>query len=425
MSLRTGFDRKVNQKASTYLMSKSTHFRTWQTAAPFAIAAALMAGQASPAIARAAAFDVLYSFTGVSSGYTPYSGLAADQAGNLYGTTLYGGTSDVGVVFKVTPSGSETVLHSFGGGQDGAWPVTGLIQDQAGNFYGTTSGGGSANCAYGSGCGTVYKLAPDGTETVLYAFTGGNDGNYPYAGLVIDKKGNLYGTTVYGGTDGNGVVFELAPNGIETVLHSFTGGNDGANPYCDLIRDKAGNLYCTASEGGAGGAGVVFQLTPNGTFNVLHAFTGGSDGAYPLAGVIQDKSGNLYTTASSGGIVNCAYETGCGTVVKIAAGGTFSVLYSFTGGNDGSSPESDLIADGTGNLYGTTYYGGGNGLEGVVFKLAPDGTETVLHNFTGGEDGGSTSAGLIKDKGQAGGYLYGTASLGGADQYGVVFKVKK
>jgi uncharacterized repeat protein (TIGR03803 family) len=164
------------------------------------------------------------------------------------------------VVFKLSPAGTETVLHSFTG-HDGAHPVAGLIADAAGNLYGTTLEGGASN-ACPSGCGTVFKLSPTGSETILHSFTGEGDGAYPYAGLTRDAAGNFYGTANHGGTHGNGVVFKLSPSGTETVLHSFTGGADGGPPSAGLVRDPAGNLYGTTANGGASGYGVVFKLTP-------------------------------------------------------------------------------------------------------------------------------------------------------------------
>jgi len=372
--------------------------------------------------AHAKDFGVLYSFTG-NDGANPQAVLIADGAGNLYGTTYEGGNGNCssyghtgcGTVFKLAPNGTETVLYSFTGGSDGSDPTAGLIMDKKGNLYSTTYSYGGAD-----GFGVVFKLAPNGTETVLYSFTGGSDGSGPYAGLIMDKKRNLYSTTVGGGstncTGGCGTVFKLAPNGTETVLYSFTGGSDGANPQAVLIADGAGNLYSTTYAGGADGAGVVFKLAPNGTETVRYSFTGGSDGSGPTAGLIMDKKGNLYGTTNGGG------ADGAGVVFKLAPNGTEFVLYSFTGGSDGSGPYAGLIMDKKGNLYGTTHLGGADGF-GVVFKLAPNGTETVLHSFsTRGGDGRHPLASLIMDKK---GNLYSTTFGGGADNDGVVFKLKE
>ncbi len=256
---------------------------------------------------------------------------------------------------------TESVLHSFtGGSSDGAFPFAGLIADSAGNLYGTTQGGGASNN------GVVFKLAPGGTETVLHSFTGGSDGSNPlFAGLIADGAGNLYGTTEFGGGTGCGgpgcgVVFKLTPTGSSyTVLHSFAGGSgDGANPYAGLIIDSAGNLYGTTEFGGGPGCGVVFKLAPGGTETVLHTFTGSpNDGAFPTAGLFADSGGNLYGTTAGGGAPPppnappCG-GSGCGTVFKLAPGGAETVLYTFCrlfNCNDGAGP-SGVIADSAGNL---------------------------------------------------------------------------
>ena len=235
----------------------------------------------------------MHSFTGGADGSDPYAGLIRDSAGNLYGTTLLGGASGAGVVFKVDTTGTETVLHSFSGGTDGGAPQAGLIRGSAGDLYGTTVQDGA------SGAGVVFKLDAIG-ETVLYSFTGGADGSNPFGSLVRDSAGNLYGTTESGGASGAGVVFKLDTTGTETVLYSFTGDADGGYPYAGLIRDSAGNLYGTTSSGGASGQGVVFELDTTGTETVLYSFTTGADGAFPYAGLIRNSAGNLYGTATYG-----------------------------------------------------------------------------------------------------------------------------
>ena len=352
-----------------------------------------VAGFSSAAVAQA--LTTLYSFTGSGGdGANPSAGLMADPAGNLYGTTAEGGASGQGTVFQLDPSGNLTVLYSFTGG-DGSHPRATLIADAACNLYGTTISGG-ANDA-----GTMFQLTPAGSLNVLYSFTGGSDGALPWAGMIADAAGNLYGTTYGGGASGQGTVFQLDPSGTLTVLYSFTGGND-ASPWAGLIADAAGNLYGT-TEGGDG-PGEVFQLTPSGAFTVLHNFTG-RDGAIPHGGLILDAAGNLYGTTHNGG-ASAAY----GTVFQLTPSGTLNVLHSFTGGSDGAYPEAGLIADMAGNLYGTTW-GGGTGGRGTVFQLTPSGTLTVLHSFTGGSDGAWPAAGLFAD---AAGNLYGTTSSGGA-----------
>jgi uncharacterized repeat protein (TIGR03803 family) len=380
----------------------------------------------------------LYTFQGGSDGAGPRGALIADRAGNLYGTTAAaGGVScefsyGCGVVFKLAPDNKETVLYAFAGGNDGATPFASLLQDSADNLYGTTGyGGGIANCG-GIGCGTVFKLASDGTESVLYAFQGGTDGMGPTSGLVADTNGDFYGTTQAGGNyngsnceaEGCGTVFELEPNGTKITLHAFQSGSDGSGPVTGVIFDGAGNLYGTTTNGGGSGCGgagcgTVFRITPDGTETVLYAFQGGSDGAGPF-GVTMNGGGNLYGVTIQGG--SCSIENKCGTVYKLASDGTKTPLYNFQGGSDGWSPESSLIMDKAGNLYGTTFYGGGKRCKragcGTVFKLAPGGTETVLYAFS--SHGRNPAAGLLKG---AHGDLYGTATTGGKDNDGAVFRV--
>ena len=332
--------------------------------------------------------SVLYTFTGGNDGRKPYAGLIFDQAGNLYGTTSGAGTYGHGVVFKLTPksdgSWTESVLYSFTGGNDGFAPFAGLIFDRAGNLYGTTFGGGIFNCG-GGGCGVVFKLTPnaDGswTESVLHSFLA-SDGTYPEAGLIFDAAGNLYGTTISGGADNGGTVFKLTPKSdgswTESVLYSFTGGNDGRESRAGVIFDQAGSLYGTTQLGGSG-VGVVFKLTPNAnggwTEKVLHQFTGGKDGAGPVAGVIFDQAGSLYGTTTEGGNLNCGSGRGCGVVFKLTpnsnGGWTESVLHAFID-RAGAFPWAGVIFDAAGNLYGTTY---GDRLSGTppgsVFEITP------------------------------------------------------
>jgi len=370
----------------------------------------------------APSYTVLHSFT-FPDGARPAADLIRDSAGDLYGTTQNGGAYGNGVVFKLSPTEALTVLYSFTGGADGGKPVAGLVRDGAGNLYGTAANGGVAptgECP--NGCGVVFKVSPTGTETVLHSFTG-PDGVIPYSGLVRDRAGNLYGTTANGAASGDGVVFKLSPAGTETVLYSFTGGADGAVPVAGLMRDGAGNLYGTTQYGGASGNGVVFELircdtAPSGyDFKVLYAFTEQKDGYLPQGGVVQDAVGNLYGTASRGGYWDV------GVVFKLSLTGAETILHTFNGA-DGDDPVAGLIRDSAGNLYGTTYSGAYGG--GVVFKVSPSGTETVLYSFTGGADGAYPLAGLVRD---GAGNLYGTTQFGGAGhcEYGsgcgVVFRL--
>jgi len=376
------------------------------------------AGDRVAAPDRAAKFEVLYSFGANSSDAAyPYAGVSEDKDGNLFGTTYIGGSNNEGAVFKLAPDGTETVLYSFCAQTkcaDGETPYGGVIEDGNGNIFGTTYLGGS-----GAADGTVYRLAPDGTETVLHSFQGGSDGIIPDAALKADKKGNLFGTTASGGVHSIGTVFEVTPEGTETILHSFAGApRDGAQTYSNLVADKQGNFYGTTYIGGTNNSGVVFKLAPDGTETVLYSFcalSGCADGASPYPGLILDKAGNLYGTTNRGGAYNS------GTVFKFSSDGSESVLHSFAGGTDGDLPYGGLVADRKGDLYGMTWQGGSAG-DGTVFKVAPDGTEKVLHTFTGAaNDGAYPYDGLIAGKN---GDLYGTTYGGGTNYKGVVFRLK-
>jgi uncharacterized repeat protein (TIGR03803 family) len=310
---------------------------------------------------------VLYSFAGIGGdGAFPYYGsLVRDSSGNLYGTTDQGGTYDqvclfgCGTVFKIDASGKETVQYRFTGANgDGYGPFQGLVRDSSGNLYGTTLFGGAG------GSGTVFEVDPTGKETVVYSFTGSADGGLPGSGLIRDAKGNLYGTTSSGGSSFAGTVFTVDPSGHETVLYSFLDSTDGGVPEAGLIRDSAGNLYGTTLLGGTASQGTVFKLDPSGTETVLYSFTGGADGGSPSEGsLLRDSAGNLYGTTPQGG------ASDFGVVFKLAPTGKFTVLHSFSG-RDGKIPYGTLVRDKAGNLYGTTYEGGAFG-GGVVFKIAP------------------------------------------------------
>jgi uncharacterized repeat protein (TIGR03803 family) len=308
------------------------------------------------------------------------------------------------LVFRLDPNtGKETVLYTFTGGADGGEPVAGLIQDAAGIFYGTASAAGNSSGGIcGLGCGVVFKLNPTtGDYTVLYTFTGGADGGTPAAGLIRDADGNLYGTTENAGTSGWGVVFKLDTTGKETVLHSFTGGADGATPRASLILDSAGNLYGTTYQGGAPcgsfTCGVIFKVDATGNETVLHTFTGG-DGGNPEAGLLRDSSGNLYGTSSAFGTTSTG-SPGYGTIFKLdAKTSEETVLYTFTGESDGAQPIAGLVSDSTGSLYGTTQNAGdfsnciADGC-GLVFKLASgEASFNVAVILAGNGNGTATSS---------------------------------
>jgi uncharacterized repeat protein (TIGR03803 family) len=278
-------------------------------------------------------------------------------------------------------------LHDFTGIPDGAFPTGNLISDSDGNFYGTTIYGGGGCGEYGSG--TVFKIGPDGSEMVLYAFAGcdaSSDGCWPNGGLVSDSSGNLYGTTYICGTANSGTVFKVKPNGQESVLYSFSGGSDGSYPEGSLIIDASGNLYGTTSEGGNAcqikkkifGCGVVFKISTDGSETVLYAFKNDLDGMAPYAGLIQDSLGDFFGTTSEGGSAKGCDSRHCGTIFELSPDGAKTTIYNFSKvGNSGELPQSNLISDSLGNLYGMTVNGGKGDCGGqanakgcgVIFKL--------------------------------------------------------
>ena len=378
--------------------------------------------------AQAQTLIALHAFNGAPDGREPIAGLTLGAAGNLYGTTYYGGTHDMGLVYRLARRGTGfelSPLYSFQGGQDGARPSGGVTVGSDGNLYGTTSGGGQ------HGAGTVYKLSPPAaicrsflcpwTETILYQFTGGADGGYPGDAPVFDSAGNLYGTTGGGGIGDNGVVFKLTHSGsgwTESVLDSFAGSPDGVGPVAGVTFDGSGNLYGTTAEGGTANGGTVYQLTPSGsgyTEKVLYSFQGGSDGELPYAGVVLDPAGNLYGAtfyagARQGGAI---YE-----LTPSNGNWVFNVIYSPVlqglGGAAGT-----LLRRFDGSLFGTLLTGGFDGCSGYgcgsVFQLSPSNGSwvyTSLYEFTDGADGGNPEGALILDEA---GSLYGTTtgSLGG------------
>ena len=338
------------------------------------IFATLTQAQTQPDKAPSYQEKVLHAFNGTSDGWEPIS-LIRDAKGNLYGASLWGGYlgegcniffTGCGTVFELTAKGKFKTLHTFQFG-DGAVPFGNLIQDASGNLYGTTIDGGTAgNCD--SGCGVVFKLTTKGEFTRLYSFTNGSDGAYPFEGVVMDAAGNLYGASQNGAL-GGGVVFELTSSGDFHVLHSFD-KNDGFAPN-GLFLSADGNLYGTTnsggdlscSAGGGGGCGVVYKLDKAGTETVLYRFKGTSDGLFPQSPLLMDKAGNLFGTAQAGGDKkgHCNLSdapSGCGTVFKIDTAGKFTVLFTFDSA-DGAQPyNGQLTQDSEGVLFGTTSAGG-------------------------------------------------------------------
>jgi uncharacterized repeat protein (TIGR03803 family) len=369
--------------------------------------------------------SLLYSFSGgTTDGANPYSTLIQASDGNFYGTTINGGTSSDGTVFEITPGGAETVLYSFqGGAADGAHPYSKLIQANDGNFYGMTAGGGA------SGVGTIFKITPSGTETVLHSFAGNpTDGAYPSGSLLQASDGNFYGMTAQGGSSntnlvGYGVVFKITPGGTETVLHSFGGPpSDGSSPAGALIQASDGNLYGLTPYGGSSNGGAVFKITPSGILTNLYFFQGGTtDGIIPYGNLIQASDGNFYGTTSQGG-----GAADGGVVFKITPGGAETVLYSFQGGlyssqatTDAGNPWGSLIQASDGNLYGLTQYGGAKD-DGAIFRITTSGTEVVLYSFQGAPtDSINPYDSLIQ---ATDGDFYGMTYSGGASNLGAVFK---
>jgi uncharacterized repeat protein (TIGR03803 family) len=352
--------------------------------------------------------QVIYNFAGGSGdGANPIGPLLIDDHGSLYGTT--GGSANNGTIFKTSPRGQESVLHVFTGtAGDGAQPYGGVIADKSGNLYGATSAGGT------NGLGIVFKLAPNGVETILHTFQGiccGSDGSFPYTSLVTDKQGNMYGTTMKGGNgDDLGTVFRVTAAGTENVVHAFSGAADGSQPLLGLAIGKKHTFYGATGLGGAQNAGVAFRMTLDGTETVLHQFGSGSDGQYAQGWIALDDKGAMYgTTENGGGSANA------GIVYKIDKNGVESILHAFNGA-DGENPISVTLMGK--DLYGVTGFGGANG-DGTIFKITSNGAFSVLHSFSG-TDGRDPVCPLVPD---SGGNLYGTTFGGGANSNGVVFKL--
>ena len=395
------------------------HYRTAShNALTVALLSTLLLGATLPAHAQTE--TVLHNFTAGTDGSGPMYGLTSDGKGNFYGTTAYGARSGAGTVFELSPNGSggwkETVIYSFKALKNGVFPMSPVIFDSLGNLYGTTDQGGA------HGYGVVFELSPQGTswtETVLYSFAGGTDGADPDGVLIMDPAGNLYGTTYQGGTGNNGTVFELSPSGgnwTEQVIYNTPNG-----VVTGVTMDTAGNLF-GAGDSSVAGDSAVFELSPNGqggwNSTVIYTFASRPE----VAGTLTlDSVGNLYG-------VTDADANGCGKVYKLTLKSgkwTSKTLYNFVkGGTDACDPYSGIVFDAAGNIYGTTFKGGAAGKGAVYELLAPVGksttyTEKVLWSFDG-TDGASAWASLILD---SSGNLYGTTYAGGSNGDGVVFEV--
>ena len=375
---------------------------------------------------------LLYSFAGNADGEYTDTELVMDNAGNLYGTSVQGGSYGSGTVFQVTPEGVHTVLYSFHGSTDGGEPYKGVTLDSHGNLYGTAVTGGGGSCE--GGCGVIFELLNSGgawTFNVIHTFTGGYDGSGPGSPVAVDSFGNLYGTTPTGGAKGVGVVYHMSPNEDGgwnfRVIHTFTGGTDGGGGSAGrLVFDADGNLYGVCTVGGLHGFGTVytmFRSEDRWQFHTLYAFKDSPDGALPYGSVTIDNSGNLYGTTYYAGAndLGIVYELSPNNGRWIER-----VLYSFKGGTDGASPISNLVADAAGNLYGTTSDGGAAScICGVIFKMTPSAsghwTESVAYRFPGTPKPGFAYNGMIRDHK---GNFYGATVHGGTGNDGAIYKFK-
>jgi uncharacterized repeat protein (TIGR03803 family) len=371
-------------------------------------------------------YQILYNFQGLGStdGVSPM-GRLIEANGNLYGTTEAGTTvqnpgcvGGCGIVYDVNiASGQETVLYNFlkGGGTN---PQAGLTLVN-GSWWGTTVYGGGSAAA-----GAVFNLNGSGGQGLEYNFAGMPDGSEPYAELLYDGNGTLYGTTTSGGTHNYGTVFKISTSGQETVLYSFgTNAQDAAFPYGGLVFDNKGDLYGTTIEGGAHSGGAIFKITPRGKESVIYSFACGTDACSPYDTLAYDGKSHFYGVSYSGG------TNDYGTLFKVSRSGKESVIYRFQGGSDGANPYGSVAYDGHGHVYGTTRNGGGQGFQnnaGTIFEVTVgSGKETVLHYFTGDPqnqdyDGESPVGGMLYD-GQ--GHIFGTTVAGGIAGNGTVFEV--
>ena len=363
--------------------------------------------------------QILYSFGDESDdALGPGGALVQGKDGNFYGISSTGGTgggplsmggfTGAGAVFKITPSGTETILHAFADtAADGGNPQ-GLTEGSDGNLYGTTLNGGA------NSTGAVFELTPGGAMTILYSFAGGNGGDHPDAGVIQANDGNFYGTAINYFENSDGMVFQLTPEGTLTRLHSFASSpTDGVSPQGSLLLGSDGNLYGTTSAGGSNNLGTVFKVTPDGVETVLHSFGGTpADGAAPQFGVVQGADGNLYGTTGNGG------TNGYGTVFKLTPDGIETVLYSFSGTGDGSYPSTALVQGGNGNFYGGTYSGGVSAGSPTIFELTSAGVVTSLYSFPSGV---ISVTNLVNG---SDGNLYGTTYQGGTHESGTFFRFR-
>jgi uncharacterized repeat protein (TIGR03803 family) len=397
---------------------------------PLALSVLAAASFGTSKHARAATTNVLYSFEGGADGEYTDTDLVRDEAGNLYGTSVQGGAHASGTVWQLHPNGdgswTHTVLYSFTGGSDGGEPYKGVTLDAAGNLYGTAVTGGGGVCE--GGCGVAYKLTKHHgtwTQTVIHQFSGSDDGQGPGARLTLDERGNVYGMAPTGGINGFGTIYEMKPSKHGTykfkVLHAFTGA-DGIGGSAGALVLHDGALYGAATAGGANGNGTIYRLSLNKMgrwkFKLLYSFLGEPDAGFPYGGLTFDVLGNIYGTTYYAG----AYDAGCVYQLSLhKAGWKEKVLYSFRGGADGFGSIGNVNFDSAGNIYGTTSEGGADG-DGVIFKLTRSGktwTESVVHSFSGPPDGAYAYNGMINGDSNV---FFGSTVHGGEDDEGAIYQ---
>jgi uncharacterized repeat protein (TIGR03803 family) len=345
--------------------------------------------------AHAVSESVLYTFNGAGDGTNPFGGVILYK-GKLYGLTSLGGAFGSGAIYKVSKSGGEVVLYSFNGGSDGGLPQESLVADASGNLYGANCAGGTSNA------GTVFKLSPTNVFKVLHNFKGGLDGSCPTGSMVVDTAGNVYGTAFRGGASNAGTVFKLSSSGTFMLIYAFKGGSDGLNPLGGIARSSTGNIFGTTANGGKFNHGTIYKVSATGVHDIWWSFTGGVDGRNATPGVSL-HNGYVYGTTTNGG----RFDAG---TVFAARKNLLSTLYSFTGLSDGGMPESGGVFDGLRNFWGATSQGGANFL-GTVYKVAlgPPATHSIIYSFSLGPDGYHPFGRVIFKNG----IVYGTTPEGG------------
>lgn len=409
-------------------LSLSRPLRTIRFKQSFGVLAALLCMAGVSAEAQTYSEQPIYSFNAGANGNSPIGGVVQGSDGNFYGTTDEGGSATAcggfgcGTIFKVTPSGTFTLLYTFKDTGDGAAPYAAPIEGSDGNFYGTTYGSGSP----ATDAGSVYQITPSGTFHVLYAFNGGANGGQPQAQLVLGSDGNLYGTTSSGGnvtgncatTAGCGTIFKVTPAGAFSTIYTFTGGNDGGVPLGGLVEDGAGDLYGTTSVDGANGYGTVFKVTTTGTLTPVYGFcalTSCTDGEAPSSTLWVGTNGDLYGSTTKGG------SNGSGSVFQLTTAGTLTTIGNFCtqyGCNDGSETNGVFLGS-DGKYYGSTLFGGSNS-EGSVYSVTTAGVVTPLISFVGGTDAGHPYDAPLQG---GDGNFYGTSAGGGTNGYGTVWQM--